>query len=157
MDESPNPLEQEMNIPRPVRVLLGLVLLLGGIFFIALALYSTETFLDVPRLAVGGIVALLVILVGLSALTLYLAYRLLRMKESTDHLWSPASTAKYGGWSLVAVGVWGIGCGIAGLFLDFESYGQHCQYIVGGLTLSAFGYRWSQSRKAEGETHRSTT
>jgi len=149
MAEPPNPLEREMNVPRPVRILLGLVLVLGGIFVAALALPSTRTFLGAPRLSTGGMVALFILLFGLSALMLYLGYRLLRMKESTDHLWSPASMAKYGGWSFVALGVWGIACGIASLFLDFESYGQQWQDIVGGLALSAFGYRWSQSRKAE--------
>jgi len=144
----PNPLEQEMNVPRPVRILLGLVLVLGGIFFAALALPSTGTFLGAPRLSTGGMVALFILFFGLSALTLYLGYRLLRMKQSTDHLWSPASMAKYGGWSFVALGVWGTGCGIASLFPDFESYGQW-QDIVGGLALFAFGSCWSQSRKAE--------
>ena len=149
MAEPPNPLEREMNVPRPVTILLGLVLVLGGIFFAALALPSTRTFLGAPRLSTGGMVALFILLFGLSALMLYVGYRLLRMEESTDHLWSPASMAKYGGWSFVALGVWGIGSGIASLFLDFESHGEQLQDIVGGLALSAFGYCWSQSRKAE--------
>jgi len=149
MAEPPNPFEQEMNVPRPVTILLGLVLVLGGIFVAALVLYSTRTFLGARRPSTGGMVVLFILTFGVSALMLYVGYRLLRMKESTDRLWSPASMAKYGGWSFVALGVWGIGCGIASLFLDFESYGQQWQDIVGGLALSAFGYRWSQSRKAE--------
>jgi hypothetical protein len=148
MAKPPNPLEQEMNVPRPVRILLGLVLVLGGIFLTALALPSTRTFLGAPRRSTTGMAALFILLFGLGALTLYVGYRLLRMKETTDHLWSPASMAKYVGWSFVALGVWGTGCGIASLFPDFESYGQW-QDIIGGLALSAFGYRWSQSRKAE--------
>jgi hypothetical protein len=149
MAEPPNPFEQEMNVPRPVTILLGLVLVLGGIFVAALVLYSTRTFLGARRPSTGGMVVLFILTFGVSALMLYVGYRLLRMKESTDRLWSPASMAKYGGWSFVALGVWGIGCGIASLFLDFESHGEQLQDIVGGLALSAFGYRWSQSRKAE--------
>jgi hypothetical protein len=148
MAEPPNPLEQEMNVPRPVRILLGLVLVLGGIFLAALALPWTRTFFGASRRSNAGMVALFILLFGLSALTLYLGCRLLRMKETTDHLWSPAAMAKYGGWSFVTLGVWGTGCGIASLFPGFESYGQW-QDIVGGLVLSAFGYRWSQSRKPE--------
>jgi apolipoprotein N-acyltransferase len=149
MAEPPNPFEQEMNVPRPVTILLGLVLVLGGIFVAAFVLYSTRTFLGARRPSTGGMVVLFILTFGVSALMLHVGYRLLRMKESTDRLWSPASMAKYGGWSFVALGVWGIGCGIASLFLDFESHGEQWQDIVGGLALSAFGYRWSQSRKAE--------
>jgi hypothetical protein len=149
MAEPPNPLEQEMNVPRPVTILLGVVLILGGIFVAALVLSSTRAILGLPRHSIGGIVAFFILTFSLSALMLYVGYRLLRMKESTDHLWSPASMAKYGGWSFVALGVWGIGSGIASLFLDFESHGEQWQDIVGGLALSAFGYCWSQSRKAE--------
>jgi hypothetical protein len=117
--------------------------------FAALALPSTRTFLGYPRLSTGAMATIFILFLGLSALMLYLGCRLLRMKETADHLWSPASTAKYGGWSFVVLGVWGIACGIASLFPYFESYGQQWQDIVGGLVLSAFGYRWSQSRKAE--------
>jgi len=148
MAEPPNRLEQEMNIPRPVRVLLGLVLVLGGVFFAALALYPTGAFHGAPQHAIGGIVAMIVFLVGLAALMLYLGYRLLRMKESTEYLWSPASMAKYGGWSFMALGVAGIALGIASLFVDFGSDGPQWQDIAGGLAISVFGYRWSQSRKA---------
>ena len=44
-----------------MRILLGLVLVLGGIFVAALALPSTRTFLGAPRLWTGGMVALFIL------------------------------------------------------------------------------------------------